>query len=166
MCSNDKNPFALKAACKDCPFKKGKSYLHPERIAGIIRDMSHDDSLFPCHKTTQNDARFEYNEAMENIENELEFFDSESGPELEAYKQELYKKYNIEQLEQNLLDARLNTEKICAGWLILGKKENLINSNFRLRMAQMQNLLSLDQFKNEDQIFDSAEDAINSHAKI
>ena len=73
---------------------------------------------------------------------------------------------NIEQLEKNLLDARLNTEKICAGWLILGKKENLINSNFRLRMAQMQNLLSLDQFKNEDQIFDSAEDAINSHAKI
>ena len=57
------------------------------------------------------------------------------------------------------------TEKICAGWLILGKKENLINNNFRLRMAQMQNLLSLDQFKNEDQIFDSAEEAIRSHGK-
>lgn len=32
-------------------------------------------------------------------------------------------------------------------------------------MAQMQNLLSLDQFKNEDQIFDSAEEAIRSHGK-
>lgn len=164
MCSSDKNqnPFDLKAACKDCPFRKDQGYLHPERIAEIMRYMSHDDLLFPCHKTADNDARNAYDEAIENIELELEHLNYHR--DVDDLESELHKMHNIDQLRLDLQNAMMNTEKICAGWLILGKKENLILNNFRLRLALMNNNLSMHQFKNENQIFDTLDEAIYTHS--
>lgn len=43
--------FDLKRPCKDCPFLRGKSYLHPERAREIANYAIRDDLTFTCHKT-------------------------------------------------------------------------------------------------------------------
>ncbi|MGX8046783.1 hypothetical protein ACWTWS_19930 (plasmid) [Acinetobacter baumannii] len=58
----------------------------------------------------------------------------------------------------------MKSEKVCAGWLILGKKEQIINNNFPLRLAQMQGLLQLNDLTREDEIYDSIEQAIEDHS--
>lgn len=163
MCKDhkEKNPFELKAACKDCPFRKDRSYLRPERVREIMRYMSNEDLLFPCHKTTNNEARNTYEEATAILEEELEL---STRQDLDVLKAELEKELNFDQLSENLKFALINEEKICAGWLILGKKEGLILNNYRLRIALLQGLLSFDQFKNEDQIYDTVADAVNAHS--
>ena len=54
-------------------------------------------------------------------------------------------------------------EMYCAGMLILVKKEGMIFNNFPLRYAVGTGLLDLEQFKNEDQVYDSIADAISAH---
>jgi len=154
------NKFALKASCKDCPFRKDSGgYLPPERVREIVNYMSKDEALFPCHKTVGT-ARTNLNEALELLEDELSF--NGLSQNLTARK-ELEEKYQIDNLQEALLEE-MKSEKVCAGWLILGKKEQIINNNFPLRLAQMQGLLRLNELTREEEIYDSIEQAISDHS--
>ena len=167
MC-NEHNSFDLKAACKECPFRKGNGYLRPERILQIVNYMKFDDQLFPCHKTVSKDAREPYDEAMEQIDDELDWIiDKDIDPiELENMRKQLEIKYNIPELLENVKFALMNSEKICAGWMILAKKEKIILNNFRIRLALMTGQLTLDQFKNEELIYENEAEAIYAHSKF
>lgn len=58
MCKDNLNDlFALKAPCKNCPFRSDKAFppLGKKRIEGIINDIRDKDGFFPCHKTTKTD---------------------------------------------------------------------------------------------------------------
>ena len=162
MCNKKSDPYALKSACKDCPFRKDTGYLSGERIRQIINYMDKDDALFPCHKTVNTELREEYNQVMSEIEDILT--DAQTEQERTALRAELEIKYNLKELEERVLLSIQKEEKICAGWLILGKKENIVFNNLPLRLAAMTNRLSLDQFKDEDVIFDSIEEAIKAHS--
>ncbi|NLZ23939.1 hypothetical protein HB371_18385 [Acinetobacter baumannii] len=154
------NKFVLKASCKDCPFRKDSGgYLHPERVREIVNYMSKDDALFPCHKTVGT-ARTNLNEALELLEDELAF--NGLSHDLKARK-ELEENYEIHKLQEAVMEE-MKSEKVCAGWLILGKKEQIINNNFPLRLAQMQGLLQLNELIREDEIYDSIEQAVSDHS--
>ena len=155
------NAFSLKSACKDCPFKKGNSYLNRNRVLEIYNYLAKDDLLFPCHKTTQNPERFAYDEAMDEIENQLN--ELEDLAKYADFKSRLYIDYNVATLEANLLKAMQEKEKICAGWLIIGKKEGVLFNNFRIRIAAMTNQFDPNQLCNEDNIYDSVAQAIDCH---
>lgn len=43
--------FSLKRPCKECPFLKGKRYLHPERAESIANYALKENKTFVCHKT-------------------------------------------------------------------------------------------------------------------
>lgn len=162
MCNRDPNPYSLKAACKDCPFRKESTYLNETRMKNIISYMSNEDRLFPCHKTANREARNNYEEALAEIEDMLK--DAHNEDERLALKKQLEGEYDLIELEKQVLNAMHNEEKICAGWLILGKKEGIIFNNFPLRLAAMNKQLSLDQFKDEDAVFDSVDEAIKAHS--
>ena len=49
--SSDNMKFSLVRPCKECPFKKDKSYLHPERALEIAELAVCGDKTFICHKT-------------------------------------------------------------------------------------------------------------------
>ncbi|EPL0898375.1 hypothetical protein [Acinetobacter lwoffii] len=153
MCNKEiLNPFSLKSPCKDCPFKKDKNYLRADRIQEIMDYMIKDDEIFSCHKTVDYEAIGEFNEALEELEyrvDEIDSFDKEKA------RDEVYERYKDRYTAGN--------EKVCAGWLILGKKENIIFNNFRLRVAAMEGLLNIDEFKNEEDVFESVEEAIKGH---
>lgn len=52
--------FKLKKACKDCPFRKDVNmHLRPERARQIAEDVATGNKTFTCHKTINNDARFD-----------------------------------------------------------------------------------------------------------
>lgn len=160
MCKS--NPYALKSACKDCPFRKDMQYLTGPRILEIINYMKSDDVLFPCHKTVNIELRSNYGEAVSEIEDILS--DAQDEEEHTALKSELFLTYGINEMEAKLLTSMHNEEKICAGWLILGKKEGIVFNNFLLRLAAMRGQLSLDELKDEGAVFDSINDAIKSHS--
>lgn len=43
--------FDLKRPCKQCPFLRGNSFLHPERAREIANYALTDNETFVCHKT-------------------------------------------------------------------------------------------------------------------
>lgn len=43
--------FDLKRPCRECPFLKGRSYLHSERAREIAEVTLVGDKTFTCHKT-------------------------------------------------------------------------------------------------------------------
>ncbi|MCM1964112.1 hypothetical protein NCY62_19100 (plasmid) [Acinetobacter pittii] len=133
-----------------------------------INYMKFDDQLFPCHKTVSKDAREPYDEAMEQIDDELDWIiDEDIDPiELENMRKQLEIKYNIPELLENVKFALMNSEKICAGWMILAKKEKIILNNFRIRLALMIGQLTLDQFKNEELIYENEAEALYAHSQI
>lgn len=48
----------------------------------------------------------------------------------------------------------------------LSKKEKIILNNFRIRLALMTGQLTLDQFKNEEQIYENVADAVHAHSQL
>lgn len=56
--------------------------------------------------------------------------------------------------------------KICAGWLILAKKTNILNNNFLMRLAQMSGDLNTNAFVAEDKVFDTIQETIEAHKKL
>ncbi|AWL27180.1 hypothetical protein DJ533_00410 (plasmid) [Acinetobacter defluvii] len=159
------NTFNLKKACKDCPFKKGNTYLHPEGLKERFNHVTKQDRSFSCHKTVDYDAYNEYREAQSEIEEILQCMaeDGHSFKEISTERQKL-------ESDPHFIDVRdkyqttLKNEMYCAGMLILVKKENMIFNNFPLRYAVSKGLLDLNQFKDEHEVYDSIHEAINAHA--
>ena len=60
------------------------------------------------------------------------------------------------------VDLDTKNHKICAGWLIFSKKTEILNNNFPIRLALMSGKLNPNEFINEDQVFDSIEEAMNA----
>ena len=137
LTNKDTNLFSLKSPCKNCPFRKEQSYLNPGRIAEIMEYMSDQDLIFYCHKSSSLDCEVQYDEALELLENEL---NSSIRALSDTEVDEIILKHEIPRLKYLLEHSRLTTQKVCAGWLILGKKEELIFNNFRLRLAVAQGL--------------------------
>jgi len=162
MCEKTPDTFGLKAACKDCPFRKENGYLTAQRVEQIIDYMRNGDLLFPCHKTVNHELRIDHRDAVEEIEDIIS--DANSEEERQKLKVKLEAEYNIKELEEALSQSIRNEEKICAGWLILGKKAGIVFNNFPLRFAAMRGELNLDLLKNEEDVFDSIEDAIKAHS--
>jgi hypothetical protein len=50
--------------------------------------------------------------------------------------------------------------------MILAKKEKIILNNFRIRLALMSGQLTLDQFKNEELIYENEAEALYAHSQI
>lgn len=42
--------FQLRKPCRDCPFLRGRGYLHPQRAEQIANYVLRDDKTFACHK--------------------------------------------------------------------------------------------------------------------
>lgn len=150
--------FNLKSPCKDCPFLKTSAYLSAARIDEIFEYAKSKDLLFPCHKTVDRDLEGDLEEFRELIDEELE----ELGIErTESNVMNL----TLQRSEEMGLQDRINAadESACAGWLILAKKEQVLFNNFRIRLAAMRNKFKPDQFRKEDLVFDTIEDARKAH---
>lgn len=153
MCDN----FKLKSACKDCPFKKGNGYLHPDRVKEIMSYMD-EDKTFPCHKTVIHDDGSEDYSIMKEIQNEVEKLNLDNISKNLLLK-EMYVEHGISRYVQDIE----NPNKICAGWLILGEKEGMLYNNFPLRFAAGLNLFNIEEYKNKDDVYDSIQEAVQSH---
>lgn len=156
--------FNLVKACKDCPFKKGMSYLSEEGVLERINDVRYGDKSFTCHKTIDYDALSELNEVHAQIDDEVEILSISgcSRTELIEKKLELVEEYGL----ANAIEAYEKSKKdemYCAGMLILAKKAGFLMNNRALRYAVAQDLLDLNQFVDENEVFDSVEEALESH---
>ena len=152
--------FSLKKACKDCPFKKGNSYLHPEALKMRIDQVTKKDQSFSCHKTVDYDVYTDYQEALDLVDEMRNDRCNES--KIKEEREKLENELNFLDLSNRYMQSQ-NNEMYCAGMLILVKKEGMIFNNFPLRYAVGTGLLDLEQFKNEDQVYDSIADAISAH---
>lgn len=156
--------FNLVKACKDCPFKKGKSYLSEKGLMERINDVKHHDKSFICHKSIDYSASNPVTEIEDDINEEIDFL-KEQGcdkTELLVKRIELVEEYGLIQVKQKY-EETLKNEMYCAGMLILAKKAGFIMNNRALRYALSENLLDLDQFVDEDEIYDSVEEAAQAH---
>ncbi|HGF9505161.1 TPA: hypothetical protein ACJEU7_002379 [Acinetobacter baumannii] len=151
--------FSLKAACVDCPFKKGKGYLTPERIEGIMDVMKSEDGIFPCHKTVSGE-RQEYEEVLSQIMDIASEIEDLHERQLEIEKLKI--EYNLADYEAKYIKS-LEDEKVCAGWLILSEKEGILFNNFRMRLAAMQGLLDMGTYKNKELVYDTIDEAMKAH---
>ncbi len=158
--------FNLVKACKDCPFKKGMTYLTEQGLMERIDDVRHNDASFTCHKTIDYGASNELKEIETDIEEELEYLRSKGCEkhELAAKRLELVEEYGFDQALQNY-QATQKDEMYCAGILILAKKADFIMNNRALRYAVASGLLDLDKFIDEDEVYDSVEQAAEAHRK-
>lgn len=156
--------FNLVKACKDCPFKKGMSYLSEQGLMERINDVRFGDKSFTCHKTIDYDAHSQLEEIKNEINEEIEFLIEQNCPHDEVMKKriELVEEYGLANAQQ-AYDNSVKDEMYCAGMLILAKKSGFIFNNRALRYAVSQNLLDLNQFIDEHEVYDSIEDAAAAH---
>lgn len=165
MCKNSTfKVFNLKSACKDCPFRRNsRVVLNGPRIQGIMDDLSNDMS-FTCHKTIAS-GHSEFDEIREEIEVELQFMAAEKYSHAEIHQrrielmEEPHYKEALEEYEKNR-----GSEMYCAGAVILAKKTGKLFNNAALRYAVGSGLLDLNQYIDEDGVFDSVEEAVNYHS--
>lgn len=163
MCENTEfKTFKLKKACKDCPFRKDKSYLSPESIRDRINDVIKHDRSFICHKTILYSNYQPLQQEVDDYIEELKH-DGVSDEDLKLARLELEKEYNLSELKQEY-EASLKDQMYCAGMLILVKKENMLGNNRALRYAIGEKLFNPDQFIDEHEVYDSIEDAIKGHS--
>lgn len=150
--------FKLKSPCKDCPFLKESAYLLAARIDEIFEYVKSEDVLFPCHKTVDSDLEGDIEEFRNLIDEELHSLGLERN---EAN----IMKFTLDRAEDIGLSDRIAeaNESVCAGWLILAKKEQVLFNNFRIRLAAMSQQFDPNQLKNEDSVFNSISDARNAH---
>lgn len=157
--------FKLKKACIDCPFKKGNSYLNPESLKMKIDAVTKQDQSFSCHKTVDYDAYNDYQEVSDEIEILADLAsEGYSKDALEKERQKLEDEFNFKEIRDQYNKTQAN-EMYCAGMLILVKKEGMLFNNFPLRYAVGSGLLDINQFKDEDQVYDSIADAIFAHSQ-
>lgn len=165
MCKSAKNNFFnLVKACKDCPFKKGQSYLSREGLLLRIEQVRSEDLTFRCHKTIAYGEREQLTEIENSIQEELSSMPASSTTaELEAKRIELAQEFG---LDEAILAYKpfQDAEMMCAGMMILAKKEGFVFNNRALRFAVISGILNLDQYKDEDQVYDTIEQAVQAHS--
>lgn len=156
--------FNLVKACKDCPFRKGMTYLNEHGILERINDVRHHDKSFTCHKTIDYDAYNELEEIKRDIKEELESLreDGCSHKDLFNKRIEMVQEFGLDDAIQKY-EANKNEEMYCAGMLILAKKSGFLMNNRALRYAVTSNLLNPDKFIDEDEVYDSIEQAVEAH---
>lgn len=159
------NFFNLVKACKDCPFKKGNAYLHPEGLMMRIEQVRDQDLSFSCHKTVAYGERERLDEINEVIEDELsELPTTCSHQEVQAKKIELAKELGLEEAIAEYKQHQ-DKEMMCAGMMILAKKEEFAFNNRIIRFAAMRGILDMNQYKDEDEVYDSIDQALKAHQK-
>ena len=156
--------FNLKKACKECPFKRNtKTILNGPRVQGIMDDIQHDMG-FNCHKTLAK-GRSEFEEINGQINEELEEMEAQGYSSLEISKRkiELYDITGLTKLKEEV-EHDLNNEMYCAGAVILAKKAGIVFHNAALRYAVATNLLDLNGYIDEHEVFDSIDEAVKYHS--
>lgn len=158
--------FNLVKACKDCPFKKGMTYLRGEGVLERIDDVRKRDRSFACHKTIDYDAHNQLQQIEEDINDELESLrnDGCSHKALFDRRIELAQEFGLHDAIQEYEKTKKD-EMYCAGMLILAKKSGFIMNNRALRFAVASGMLDLNKFVDEDEVYDSVEQAVEAHSK-
>lgn len=152
-------------ACKDCPFKKGQAYVQPEGLMMRIEQVRDQDMTFRCHKTVAYGERERLNEIEEAIKEELDLVATTcSKPELQAKKIELAQEFGLAEALAEYQKYE-DQEMMCAGMMILAKKEGFAFNNRVIRFAAMSGLLNMDQYRDEDEVYDSVDQAVEAHRK-
>lgn len=127
-------------------------------------DLSNDMS-FTCHKTLSS-GRSDFDEVREQIEDELqEMAENNCSPgEIHKRRAELLAEpFYVEALAE--YEKTSGGEMYCAGAVILAKKTGILFNNAALRYAVGSGLLDLNQYIDEDGVFDSVEEAVNYHSR-
>jgi hypothetical protein len=157
--------FNLVKACKDCPFKKGNTYLSGEGIMMRIEHVRDQDLTFRCHKTVEYGAQEEFLEIQEYIEEEIASMPLTCTREdVQAKRIELAKEHGLEKALAEY-QASEQSEMMCAGMMILAKKEGFAFNNRAIRFAAMSGILDMDQYKDEHEVYDSIQEAVEAHEK-
>lgn len=156
--------FNLVKACQDCPFKKGMTYLTGLGALERINDVRYNDASFTCHKTIDYDAFNELEEIENDIKEELEFLRENGCSHQDLFNKriELAQELGLHDAIQKY-EATRKDEMYCAGMLILAKKSGFLMNNRALRYAVASNLLDPNKFIDEDEVYDSVEQAVEAH---
>lgn len=156
--------FNLVKACKDCPFRKGMTYLTEAGLMERINSVRYHDQSFTCHKTIDYDAYNELEDIETEIREELQLMREEGCNHEQLFKKriELAKEYGLDEAIQKY-EATKYDEMYCAGMLILAKKSGFLMNNRALRYAVSSKLLDPNKFIDEDEVYDSIEQAAEAH---